>query len=71
MRFGLCCLYVEEDISFKTTTAKALSELTVECRLEKVSQICHHKAKSLLESVKTVHIWVLALSEFHRNCFPE
>mgnify|MGYP001417894731 CR=1 FL=1 len=75
MRFWLCCLFVEEKISFRTTTAKALLNLTVKTRLEKISGICLHNAKSLLESVKTAHRmgfgWVLVRLESHHSYFPE
>ncbi|BAH77143.1 UV DNA damage repair endonuclease UvsE [Solidesulfovibrio magneticus] len=70
MRFGLCCLFVEEKISFRTTTAKALLNLTVKKRLEKVSGICLHNAKSLLESVKTVHRLGIGAFRISSQFFP-
>jgi UV DNA damage endonuclease len=70
MRFGLCCLFVEKNISFKTTTAKALSKLMVESRLKKVSQICLHNAKSLLDSVKTVHRLGIGAFRISSQLFP-
>ena len=70
MRFGLCCLFIEEKISFKTTTAKALLNLTVKTRLEKVSGICLHNAKSLLESVKTVHRLGIGAFRISSQFFP-
>jgi hypothetical protein len=35
MRFGLCCLFKQEKIPFRTTTAKALLALSH-------TAICHH-----------------------------
>ena len=70
MRFGLCCLFVEEKISFRTTTAKALLNMTVKKRLEKVSGICLHNAKSLLESVKTVHRLGIGAFRISSRFFP-
>ena len=70
MRFGLCCLFVEEKISFRTTTAKALLNLTVKTRLEKISGICLHNAKSLLESVKTAHRMGFGAFRISSQLFP-
>jgi len=55
IRFGLCCLFVEEGITFKTTTAKILSVLTREKQLEKSSHICLHNAVNLLGAVRAAH----------------
>jgi UV DNA damage endonuclease len=55
MRFGLCCLFVAEKISFRTTTAKVLSGLERGEALAKVSGICLHNADNLLLAVQAVH----------------
>jgi UV DNA damage endonuclease len=54
MRFGLCCLFINEPVSFRTTTAKALSTLGREDQLCKLSDICHHNASNLLLALETV-----------------
>jgi UV DNA damage endonuclease len=54
MRFGLCCLFVAEKISFRTTTAKVLSGLERKAALAKVSGICLHNAENLLLAVQAV-----------------
>lgn len=54
MRFGLCCLFNNEPVSFRTTTAKALSALNRDDQLQKLSAICTHNAENLLLGVKTV-----------------
>lgn len=54
MRLGLCCLFQQEDISFRTTTAKALSGLSRRDQLIKVSTICRANVESLQESLRTV-----------------
>ncbi len=55
MRFGLCCLFNNEEIAFRTTTAKVLSVLPRGEQLNKLSGICLSNAKMLLAAVKTVH----------------
>ena len=54
MRFGLCCLFKEENINFRTTTAKVLSTLAREAQLEKLSTICLHNSRSLLQAMEAV-----------------
>ncbi len=51
MRFGLCCLFKNEPVSFRTTTAKALSALERSEQLHKLSGICLHNAASLLAAL--------------------
>jgi len=55
MRFGLCCLFVAEKISFRATTAKVLCAMERKSALAKVSGICLHNANNLLLAVQTVH----------------
>ena len=55
MRFGLCCLFLAEKISFRTTTAKVLSGLERKAGLRKVSGICLHNADNLLLAVQAAH----------------
>jgi len=47
MRLGLCCLFINEPVSFRTTTAKALSALDRDDQLHKLSCICHDNARNL------------------------
>jgi UV DNA damage endonuclease len=54
MRFGLCCLFINEPVSFRTTTAKALSTLGREDQLRKLSGICHHNTGNLLLALEAV-----------------
>jgi UV DNA damage endonuclease len=55
MRLGLCCLFKEEEIHFRTTTAAALSGIERGAQLLKLSGICLGNAESLLHAVGTVH----------------
>jgi len=54
MRFGLCCLFVKEPVSFRTTTAKALLALPRDRQLAKVSDVCLNNARNLLLALATV-----------------
>jgi UV DNA damage endonuclease len=55
MRFGLCCLFIKEPVSFRTTTAKALSAMGRDDQLRKLSGICHDNAGNLLGAVEACH----------------
>ena len=55
MRFGLCCLFKNEAITFRTTTAKALSPLKRDAQLTKLSTICLHNVDNLHQAVETAH----------------
>lgn len=55
MRFGLCCLFKREPVSFRTTTAKGLLSLHRDRQLQKVSEICFHNTSNLSLALETVH----------------
>jgi len=54
MRLGLCCLFREEPVRFRTNTARALSPLARPRQLEKLSRICRANAENLLLALETV-----------------
>jgi UV DNA damage endonuclease len=54
MRFGLCCLFINEPVTFRTTTAKVLSALGRADQLHKLSGICRDNARNLLLALETV-----------------
>ncbi|PKN12655.1 MAG: UV DNA damage repair endonuclease UvsE [Deltaproteobacteria bacterium HGW-Deltaproteobacteria-4] len=55
MRFGLCCLFKNKAITFRTTTAKALAPLKRAAQLAKLSTICLHNVETLHQAVETAH----------------
>lgn len=55
IRLGLCCLFVDQPIRFRSLTAKGMDSLDRPAQLDKISQICLENAGSLLESVHTVN----------------
>jgi UV DNA damage endonuclease len=55
IRFGLCCIFREEPVKFRHTTAKHISSLkSRQAQLEKLSVLCMENSEQLLNAVKTV-----------------
>jgi len=52
IRFGLCCIFREQNIKFRSLTAKSLLSLSKKEQFKKLSKICLHNCNSLLEAVK-------------------
>lgn len=53
MRLGLCCLFKDEPVRFRTTTATVLARLERPAQLLKLSEICRSNAENLLLAVQT------------------
>lgn len=70
MRFGLCCLFVDEPITFRTTTAKVLAAMPRPAALTKVSDICLHNAGNLLQAVRTCHRLDIGAFRISSPLFP-
>jgi UV DNA damage endonuclease len=51
-RLGLCCLFRDQPIRFRTTTAAALLPLTRRQRLQKLAALCQANAAALLASLE-------------------
>lgn len=51
MRLGLCCIFKNEKIRFRTVTAKTVSTLSAIQRLTKIQTICHHNAIELAKAI--------------------
>ncbi|MHB8120952.1 MAG: UV DNA damage repair endonuclease UvsE [Desulfuromonadaceae bacterium] len=76
LRFGLCCLFKDEAVSFRTTTVKTLSSLSRDRQLLKLSEICLHNATNLqlaLEAVQRLDIGSFRIMSplFPRMTHPE
>jgi UV DNA damage endonuclease len=52
IRFGLCCIFREEPIRFRRTTAKYLQTLSRTDQLQYLSDICRHNARSLMAALR-------------------
>lgn len=55
LRLGLCCLFVEEPIAFRTTTARALRAHPREEQLARLGELCLANARSLEQALRAVH----------------
>lgn len=55
MRFGLCCLFKDEPVTFRTTTAKALCAHARDEQLRRLSAICLHNVSNLQQALETAH----------------
>lgn len=51
IRFGLCCLFIREPVTFRTTTAARLLTLSLPERLPFLSSLCLHNARSLVNAI--------------------
>jgi len=70
VRFGLCCIFVEEPVKFRTVTAKTLLSLPHEERLERIGDICLGNAVSLLESLRIVRHLGIGAFRILSSLFP-
>lgn len=55
LRLGLCCLFREAPIRFRTTTATALRKLDRPGQLRRLGELCLANARALAAAVKEVH----------------
>ena len=55
LRLGLCCLFQEEPIKFRHSTAKNILKFEAAERDKKISELCLHNSKSLLQALETCH----------------
>jgi UV DNA damage endonuclease len=55
VRFGLCCIFKEQPIKFRRTTAKYLSQFSVAEQKNRISNICLANAKSLMDALIFCH----------------
>ncbi len=54
IRFGLCCIFRDQPIAFRGTTAKYLIQFPRDVQLAKLSALCSENCKSLLTALKFV-----------------
>lgn len=51
VRFGLCCIFLEQPIKFRRTTAKFLSSLSKDKRYQRLAEICASNAENLMKAL--------------------
>ncbi|MFC1843542.1 UV DNA damage repair endonuclease UvsE [Thermodesulfobacteriota bacterium] len=54
IRFGLCCIFLQEPIKFRQITAKTLQSISRTEQLLRLSEICLHNVLSLYKSLQYV-----------------
>lgn len=52
LRFGLCCIFLNEPIRFRRTTARYLGRMPRPRQLEHLATLCRHNAQSLLQALE-------------------
>lgn len=70
LRFGLCCLFKDEPVSFRTTTAKVLTGMPQEEQLIKLSGICLDNARNLQLGVEAAHRLKIGAFRIMSPLFP-
>ncbi|MDY0220550.1 MAG: UV DNA damage repair endonuclease UvsE [Desulfobacterium sp.] len=56
IRFGLCCLFKEQPIKFRQTTAKYLSKFSNQEQRERLAELCLVNGRSLLKALEFCHL---------------
>ncbi len=54
LRLGLCCIFIQEPIRFRSLTAKALLALPPAARRARIDAVCRHNAESLVAAIQAV-----------------
>lgn len=70
LRFGLCCIFREEPIRFRSVTARSLARLDGKERLGRLSDICSANAASLLGALRTVRRLGIGAFRISSPLFP-
>jgi UV DNA damage endonuclease len=55
IRLGLCCIFRDEPIKFRTTTATAVSKMDRTAGLQKINDLCTINANSLYKALQFCH----------------
>jgi UV DNA damage endonuclease len=70
IRFGLCCIFRDQPIKFRTTTAAAMSRINRTDALTKLSELCLHNAQSLMSALQYCHNHGIGAFRIHSGLFP-
>ena len=69
-RLGLCCVFAEQPIKFRTTTAKAAGKLTRQNRFEKLAELCLDNARALLAALDYCHCHKIGCFRVNSRILP-
>ena len=70
IRLGVCCIFRNEPITFRATTAKYLQQLSRSEQLAKLSLLCLENSRSLLAAVQTIHSYGIGAFRVLSPFFP-
>ncbi len=70
LRLGLCCLFKQAPIKFRTTTATALKKLDRAAQLTRFDQLCLENARSLLAALDEVQRLGIGAFRVGSTLFP-
>ncbi len=55
IRFGLCCIFKEQPIKFRRSTAKYLAKFPLQDQRERLSDLCLTNAQNLIKALEFCH----------------
>lgn len=70
LRLGLCCMFRDEPIKFRTTTAAAVSRMSRRDAREKLAELCLANANALMESLKFCHAHGIGCFRINSQILP-
>ena len=70
LRLGLCCVFKEEPIRFRTATATAISKLSRQGQLAKLEAIALANAESLLQSLRYCYAHAIGCFRVNSQILP-
>jgi len=70
IRFGLCCIFINEDVRFRHLTALSLRRQDRTKQLEIISEICLHNSNSLFSALAAVRRLGIGAFRINSQFFP-
>jgi UV DNA damage endonuclease len=70
IRFGLCCLFKDEPVKFRTFTATSILKIEKKERIRKISGICLENCESLLLALQAVNRMGIGAFRICSGLFP-
>jgi len=70
IRFGLCCIFFNEPIKFRRTTAKHLMTKSRHEQLRLLGEICMHNAQALAQALSYCHVHGIGAFRINSQILP-
>lgn len=67
---GLCCLFIDEPVSFKTLTFRIISVMERGDQLRRISQVCLHNSRALVAALRTADRLDIRAFRISSQLFP-